>query len=267
MVWPGLKGVFAMRRHIVRAFVAMAAGGTALLTAGLTATTAAAQTGGTQAASYPTITTTTRAGYMADGRAESRWFRFVATTVKVPAAGAYNHYARVVLKGQNVDEVTLGIKPGGGAGSVAYGVGVSPFDPTKGHALNIAPKAGDTVLIDLYYNKASGGMTITAEDLTTKVTKAVTISEGTTAVFNVAEVGVVMSKPSSPPTGDLRLWQFTNSGVTTNTGFHGTMTGPWTTKMVIETINGTPGGQVVMSPSFLFNNGADFGAWIRAWLR
>jgi hypothetical protein len=256
-----LKGVFAMRRHIVSAFLAMAAGGTALLTAGLTATTAAAQTGGTHAASYPTIATTTRGGYMASGR----WFRFVATTVKVPAAGAYSHYARVVLKGQNVSAVTLGIKPGGGAGSVAYGVGVAPFDPS-GHALPIAPAVGDTVLIDLYYNKTGGGMTITAEDLTTKVTKAVTISEGTTAVFNAAEVGVVLSRPSAPPTGDLRLWQFTNTGVTTNTGVHGTMTGPWTTSMLIDTINGRPSGQVVMSPSFLFNNNANFGVWLRDWL-
>jgi hypothetical protein len=31
-----------------------------------------------------------------------RWFRFVGTTVKVPATGACSHYARVVLKGQNV---------------------------------------------------------------------------------------------------------------------------------------------------------------------
>jgi hypothetical protein len=256
-----LKGVFAMRSHIVRGLVAVAAGSTALLTAGLFATTAAAQTGGTQAASYPTIATTTRGGYMATGR----WFRFVATTVKVPAAGAYNHYARVVLKGQNVDAVYLGIKPGGGAGSVSYGVGVAPFS-SNSHALNIAPKVGDTVLIDLYYNKTGGGMTITAEDLTSKVTKAVTISEGTTAVFNGAEVGVVLPKPSSPPTGDLRLWQFTNTGITTNTGVHGTVTGPWTTSKVIETINGSPSGQVVMSPSFLFNNNANFGVWLRDWL-
>jgi hypothetical protein len=250
-----------MRRQIVSALVAMAAGGTALLTAGLTATVAAAQTGGTHAASIPTVATTSRAGYMATGR----WFRFVATTVKVPGPSPYNQYARVVLKGQNVDEVVLGIKPGGGANSVAYGVGVGPFDPS-GHALPIAPKAGDTVLIDLFYNKAGGGMTITAEDLTTKVTKAVTISEGTTAIFNAAEVGVVLTRPSSPPTGDLRLWQFTNTGITTNTGVHGTVTGPWTTTMVIDTLNGQPSGQVVMSPSAPFNGNANFGVWLRDWL-
>lgn len=250
-----------MRRHIVRAFVAMAAGGTALLTAGLTATTAAAQTGGTQAASNPTIATTTRAGYMATGR----WFRYVATTVKVPAAGTYSHYARIVLKGDTVAEVVLGVKPGGGAGSVAYGVGVSPFS-TSGHALALAPTAGDTVRLDMYYDRTGGGLTFTATDLTTNVKKAVTISEGTKALFNKVEVGTVLSKPSSPPTGDLRLWQCTDIVVTTYTGVRGTMTGPWTTSMVIDTINGQPNGQVVMSPSALFTKNANFGVWLRDWL-
>jgi hypothetical protein len=251
-----------MRRHNVRALLALAAGGTALLTAGLTATTAAAQTGGTHAASYPTITTSTRAGYQASGR----WFRFVGTTITVPATGAYNHYARVMLRGDNVAGVILGIKPGGGAGSVAYGVGVSPFDP-NGHALAIAPKVGDVVRIDLFYNKTTGGVTATATDLTSKVIKNATISEGKTAVFGKVEVGAVLVNPTSPPTADSRLWQFTDTAVTTTTGVHGTMTGPWTTSQIVDTINGKVGGQVVMSPSFLFNNNANFGVWIRAFLR
>ncbi len=45
------------------------------------------------------------------------------------------------------------------------------------------------------------------------------------------------------------------------------MTGPWTTSQVVDTSNGGPTGQLVMSPSFLFNNGASFGAWLRDWLR
>ena len=61
------------------------------------------------------------------------------------------------------------------------------------------------------------------------VKKAVTISEGTTALFNKVEIGAVLKNPASPPSGDLRLWQFTNTAVTTNTGVHGTVTGPWTT--------------------------------------
>lgn len=243
-----------MRRHI-RALVALAAGGTALLTAGLTATTAAAQT---HAASFPTTVTSQRAGYTAS----DRWFRFVGTTVTVPAPGPYNHYAQVRLRGGNVAGVTLAIKPGG---QVGWAVGVAPFG-SGGGTLNIGAKVGDTVRIDLYYDRVGGGVTATATDLTTKVIKGVTISEGTTATFGKAEVGVVLSNPGSPPTGDLRLWQFNNTVVTTNTGVHGTMTGPWTTTTVIDTINGQAGSQVVMSPSAPFNNGASFGVWLRAFL-
>jgi hypothetical protein len=191
-----------------------------------------------------------------------RWFRFVGTTVKVPAPGAYDHYAQVRLRGGNVAGVTLAIKPGG---TVGWAVGVAPFG-MGGGTLNIAAKAGDTVRIDLYYDKTGGGVIATATDLTTKVTKAVTISEGTKATFTKAEIGAVLNNPGSPPSGDLRLWQFTDTAVTTTTGVHGTVTGPWTTSMVIDTINGQPSGQVVMSPSFLFNNNANFGAWIRAFL-
>src|SRR5262249_54280255 len=142
---PGTKEVFAMRRHIVRALVALAAGGTALLTAGLTATSAAAQTAGTHAASYPTTATSSRAGYMDSGR----WFRFVGTTVKVPAPGDYDHYAQVRLRGQNVAGVNLAIKPGG---QVGWAVGAAPFG-RGGGTLDIGAKAGDTVRIDLYYDK------------------------------------------------------------------------------------------------------------------
>ena len=249
-----------MRGHIVRTLVALAAGGTALLTAGLTATTAAAQTGGTNA-SYPTVATSSRAGYMDSGR----WFRFVGTTVKVPASATYGHYAKVALRGQNVAGVTLAIKPGGGAGSVGWAVGVAPFG-MGGAPLGIAPAVGDTVRISLYYDKTGGGVIATAADLTSGQSAAATISEGKSAIFNKVEIGAVLGHQATSPTADARLWQFTDTAVTTTTGIHGTVTGPWTTSMVIDTINGQAGGQVVMSPSFLFNKDANFGTWIRAFL-
>jgi hypothetical protein len=65
----------------------------------------------------------------------------------------------------------------------------------------------------------------------------------------------------------MQLWQFTDSAVTTYTGVHGTIAGPWTTAQVVDTTNGHSTGQLVMSPSFLFSNGANFGAWLRDWLR
>lgn len=135
-----------------------------------------------------------------------------------------------------------------------------------GDALGIAPAVGDSVRIDLYYDQTGGGVIATAADLTTGVTADQTISAGTTAVFTKAEIGAVLDNPASPPAADSRLWQFTGTAVTTTTGVHGTVTGPWTTTIVIDTINGQPGGQVVMSPSFLFYGNASFGTWIRAWL-
>lgn len=194
-----------------------------------------------------------------------RWFRFVGTTITVPAAGAYDHYAKVALRGQNVAGVTLGIKPGGGADSVGWAVGVAPFG-MGGGTLGIAPKAGDIVRLSLYYDKTGGGVIATAADLTSGATTATTISAGTKAIFNKAEIAAVLNNPASSPAADSRLWQFTDTAVTTTTGVHGTVTGPWTTSMVIDTINGQASGQVVMSPSYLFNNNANFGTWIRAFL-
>ncbi len=251
-----------MRGHIVRALVTAAvAGGATLLTVGLTGTTTA--TAGTHTAAYPVIHTSSQGGYTVSGR----WFRFVATTVKVPAQGSYSHYAEVVLGGTNVPPVTLAVEAGGGPTSVGWSVGVPPFGMGGGGLTKVDPSVGDTVLIDLYYNRTGGGVVATASDLTTGRTQAITIDPGGKALFTVAEVAAVLRNPASPPSGDIRLWQFTNSAVTTYTGTRGTMTGPWTTSQVVDTSNGGPIGQLVMSPSFLFDNGANFGAWLRDWLR
>jgi hypothetical protein len=218
---------------------------------------------GTHTAPSTVIYTPNQGGYKAEGR----FFRFVATTVKVPASGTYSHFAEVALFGSNVSPVYLGLKPGGGASSIAWSVGVQPFGTGGGTLSKVAPKVGDTVLIDLYYDRSGGGVTATATDVTTGATQSAGISAGTSAIFNAAQVDAVLTNPASPPPSAIRLWQFTNSGVTTYTGAHGTMTGPWATNTVVDTTNGHRSGQVVMSPSFLFNKGADFGAWLRNWLR
>ena len=256
-----------MRRQIVGAFfAAVAAGGAALLTGGLTGPAAAdAATAGTHAAAYPVICTSSQAGYVTGGR----WFRFVATTVKVPGAAQYNNYAEVVLGGSSthIPPVTLAVAPGGGPDSVAWSVGVPPYGMGGGALTKVDPKAGDTVLIDLYYSQADGGVVATATDITANRTQDITIGTGAHAVFTAAEVADVLKNPSSPPAGNIRLWDFTNSAVTTYTGVHGSMTGPWATSEIIDTTNGGSSGQVVMSPSFLWNNGQNFGAWLRSYLR
>ena len=59
-------------------------------------------------------------------------------------------------------------------------------------------------------------------------------------------------------TSQIPLWSFANTDVTTNGGVHGGLTGPWSTSELIDTIDGTSTGHVVMFPSSLTNNGHDF---------
>ncbi|HEV2374568.1 MAG TPA: hypothetical protein VGS19_20695 [Streptosporangiaceae bacterium] len=250
-----------MLRHTVRTLLVAAVTGAGFVAVGLAGSGAAAA--GTHAATHPVVYTSSQAGYSTTGRL----FRFVDTTVKVPAAGTYNTYAEVVLGGTHAAPVTLAVKAGGGPNSVGWAVGVPPFGMGGGTLSRVAPKPGDTVFIALYYDRADGGVTATATDLTTKATQSFGISPGTHAQFNAAEVAGVVDNPKSPPATDLRLWQATNSAVTTYTGVHGTLTGNWITNQIIDTTNGGPTGHVVMSPSPLFNNGANFGCWLRTYLR
>jgi delta 1-pyrroline-5-carboxylate dehydrogenase len=177
------------------------------------------------------------------------------------------NYALVALGGSNVAGVNLGIKAGGGPNTIGWAVGSQPFGTGGGALSSVNPKVGDTVLIDLYYNKATGGVSATATDTTSGQTQTVNIAEGKSALFTSAEVAGFIHNPSSPPAANTRLWQLTNSHVTTYTGARGTMTGSWTTSQVIDTSNGRSTGHVVFSPSLPFNKGADFGAWLRAYLR
>lgn len=253
-----------MRRHMLRALVAVVAAAGATLTIGFAGANAAgAATQATHTGAYPTVYTTSQAGYTVSGR----WFRYVATYVKVPAAGPVFNYALVALSGSNVAGVNLGIQAGGGPSSIGWAVGSQPFGSGGGLLSSVNPNVGDTVLIDLYYNKATGGVTATATDTTTNKTQSVTIAEGKSALFTSAEVAGFIHNPSSPPAKDIRLWQLTDSHVTTYSGTRGTMTGNWTTSQVIDTTNGKASGHVVFSPSLLFNNGGNFGAWLRTYLR
>jgi hypothetical protein len=129
-----------MRRHIVRALVAAVAAGGALLTAGLAgATAAAAATPAAHTTASKVIYTPDQAGYKAEGR----WFRFVAITVKVPAPSTYSHFAEVALMGTNVSPVYLAVKAGGGANSVGWSVGVQPFGMGGGVLSNVQPKGAE----------------------------------------------------------------------------------------------------------------------------
>lgn len=60
-----------------------------------------------------------------------------------------------------------------------------------------------------------------------------------------------------------RLSRKSGAKLTTYTGIHGTVTGPWQTSQLIQTSTGTASGKVLRSPSGLWHGGANFGIWLR----
>ncbi len=220
------------------------------------AAASAASTGGHSAA--PAITyTSSQAGYLTQGAS----FRFVTSTVVVPEAAYSGGYAEVVLGGANVIPATLGVAAGGGPNSVLWNV-VGPIGQgMAGGTLNLAPKPGDTVKLSIYFNR-KGTDYFTATDVTQNQTVTLSALAPAQVKYTAAEVACLLTKPMAAPASDVRLWAFTNSAVTTYTGAtSGSLTGPFGTVRVFDV---NKAGQVVMSPSALWNSGRNFGAYLRA---
>jgi hypothetical protein len=205
----------------------------------------------------------TNAGYAAQGR----WFRFVSTTLTVPprilskdkdGSAFIGIHASIRGEGSPPD-AHIYVAPGGGPGTVEYQGFL-----TAG-LFRVSPQVGDRLTVSIYYDQ-HGHTYFTAADLTQHTTQTVRLkSGGISPVFNHAELGVVAAGTVPPPAGDTRLWKFTGSHLTTYTGVHGTVLGPWQTSQTIKTTtDGTAAGTVVTSPSGLSNGGQDFGVWLRA---
>ena len=64
----------------------------------------------------------------------------------------------------------------------------------------------------------------------------------------------------TPPSADIRLWEFTTSRVTTYNGDKGTVLGPWATS---EWTDASASSAVVMNPSVLSDGGGNFSVWLR----
>lgn len=243
-----------MRRLTLRAFLTAIAAGGALLTIG------AAAPGVASATNIPNapISTTSQAGYVATHNT----FRYVTTTIQVPAASShYTTYAEVVLGGSSGYPATLGVKAGGGVGSVKFNV-VGPLGGMGGGTMTkIAPKVGDTVTLSIYFNSKSGLDNFTVTDVTQKVTQTLVLPPTPHQVYTAAEVACLIAGKVTAPDHAVRVWLFTGSHVTTLAGTRGTMNGPWLTRKIIAV---AADGHVVMSPSALWNYGHNFGAWLRA---
>jgi hypothetical protein len=202
------------------------------------------------------------AGYVAQGR----WFRFVSTTLTVPP--------RIVPK-DNLGAAFIGIHttcgsqcqgpfayifvlPGGGPGSVQYQGFFTPG------TFRVSPQAGDQLQLSIYYDQR-GHDYFTATDLTQHTTQtARQAAGGISPVFDHAELYSAVVGDVPPPAADTRLWKFAGTRLTTYTGVHGSLQGPWQLTKWIRTSAGTAASTVVASPSGLSNGGQDFGVWLRA---
>ena len=242
-----------MRMHITRALYAAVAAGITLGTlgfagAGSAATAAPGSIG-------PPAYSPSWAGYSVGG---GRWFRFISTTLTVPAV---NGAAVIGLShGQPIGEpfAELEVNQEGGPGGVSVEAHVSPGGYGR---LPLSPRAGDQLAISIYYDQ-HGHDYFAASDTTQHITRTVRLTVGS-VIYNHGFV-VGGGGPDYPPQADTRLLQFTGSHVTTYTGAHGTLTGPWATWKYIATTTGTAAGTVIASPSGLWNGGANFGVWLRA---
>jgi hypothetical protein len=252
-----------MRRHI-GSVIAGAVTGAALVTLGLAAPAAASAgrpAAGAQASS--SIYTSSQAGFVAAG---GRWFRYISATFQVPpvpARAGNAGYAELVLGGTGVTPAALGVKAGGGPASIGWNAAGGLFGMGGGTLAGINPAVGDLLGLSIYYNQA-GHVFFTATDSTQGVSQTVSVPSPPDIVYTAAEaVGVVSNATVSAPASDLRLWALSNAHVTTYGGARGTLLGPWTTTMIVDTTTGTPAGALVTSPGPLWNGGQNFGVWLR----
>jgi hypothetical protein len=194
------------------------------------------------------------AGYDAGG---GRFFRFVSTTVTVPApsTNAPASQAAVVLSGSG-QAAEVFVVAGGGAGSVGFnwthGTGV----------IGVAPKVGDQVMISIFFDQ-HGREFFTAADTTTGISRTVTVNAGSPVYTEADVLAVVDNAKVTAPAMDTRLWAFTGSHLTTYSGVRGTLLGPWVTSEVVDTLTGTASGAVVIDSPVLWNSGQNFGVWLR----
>jgi hypothetical protein len=242
-----------MRTHITRALYAAVAAAITLGTPGFAGagSPATAAPGSISPPEY----SPSWAGYSVGG---GRWFRFISTTLTVPAITGGSGMDIGLSHGQPVGQpfAELEVEQGGGTGSVSAHVSPGGYG-----TLPLSPRVGDQLAISIYYDQ-HGHDYFTASDTTQHITRTVRLTVGS-VVYNHGFVVGLGGWPGYPPQADTRLLQFTGSHVTTYTGAHGTLTGPWATWKYLAT-TGTAAGTVIASPSGLSNSGANFGVWLRA---
>jgi hypothetical protein len=211
----------------------------------------------------PVTYTSAFAGYADSGGP----LRYVSTVLTVPArqVAAGNGESALITLGHNGGPTPrpyadISVLPGGGAGSVTYATS------TASGRFALAPKPRDQLSASIYYDQ-HGHDDLTVTDVTRHKSQTVKVNAPLNVAqmpYNSAEILAEIDNGTvTPPSADVLLWDFTDSHVTTYTGNHGTILGPWASREFTDTTDGTAAGSVVMSPSVLSGNGQDFGAWLR----
>lgn len=206
----------------------------------------------------PPVYTNWGAGYQAHGR----WFRFISTTLTVapPKVGDPLHSGNggvgISLTGRP-GTASISVAPGGGTDSIWW---LASYHNQK--PFQLTPRAGDRLVLSIYYDR-HGHDYFTATDSTQGATQTVRVTVGDVTYIQASPAASIDPTVTALPVTDTRLWNFTGSHLTTYTGVHGTILGPWTTSKMIVTSDGTSSGRVVASPSGLQNDGQNFGIWLR----
>ena len=248
-------------KHVLYAFAAASLAFAAIGAMGGIAPTAGAATAAPRSMG-PVDYNTGVAGYRDTGR----WFRYVSTVVTVPPSSSPAGAAFIYLVHNGGPTprsyAYILVQPGGGSGSIGYD---SLYLSGPPRTLALSPRAGDRLALSIYYDRR-GHLQFSATDVTLgESATATTAADLSGGQYTAAELFAgTSSNAASPPAADIRLWAFSGSHITTYRGNHGTITGPWTTHKLIATTSGTSAGTVLLSPSGLWNSGANFGIWQRA---
>jgi len=215
----------------------------------------------------PVTYTSAFAGYVDSGGP----LRFVSTTLTVPVRqvpGGNSGTALVTLLhngGATPRPYTnIEVLAGGGAGSISYQASTASGSFTSG-TFTVRPVPGDQLTVSIYYDQ-HGHDYFTVTDTTRHTTQTVKVTAvfyGTSG-YNTAEIlAMINNSAVTPPPADIQLWKFTGSHITTSSGDHGTILGPWATSQYTDTTTETAAGATVMSASVLSNGGQNFGVWLR----
>jgi hypothetical protein len=233
----GLPGEDFMNRFIARSFAAV-------VTAGAAATALSTPVGAAARPAHrsvPVAYDQSAAGYVSSG-----WrFRFVAATLKVPALQDIkgdNGPAGVSLS-DGTHTAALLVQTGGGAGSITY-------DNGFGHGtVPLAPRAGNILRVSVYRDPAGDRDVFEVTNTSTGRTWSAPVATPAGIVYRQAsETASLDNATAGAPLDTVRLWSFRSVRVTSYSGIRGTVTGPWLTSELIDTLDGTSHGQSELFP-------------------